>query len=147
MLAENVCWVGLAIFPYTHEVFRGNVVPFGQERVMNGGACDDRYVVSKHETFLLIGTPRYIRVYLRSTIWSTAILAATNSDQYVAVSTVACLLEYQSEGVPLTMWRMAVTDLPATKSWCKFSFTSCTVAKYFPLGSGMSVGMISFGLP
>ena len=44
----------------------------------------------------LIGTPRYIRVYLRSTIRSTAILAATNSDPYVAVSTVACLLEYQS---------------------------------------------------
>ena len=53
---------------------------------------------------LLVGTPSYIRVYLRLTIWSTAILAATNSDPYVAVSTVACLLEYQSVGVPLTMW-------------------------------------------
>ena len=50
---------------------------------------------------LLIGTPRYIRVYLRSTIWSTAILAATNSDPYVAVSTVACHLEYQSVGCPI----------------------------------------------
>ena len=58
---------------------------------------------------LLIGTPRYIRVNLRSRIWSAAILGATNSDPYVAVSTVACLLEYQSVGVPLTMWRMAVT--------------------------------------
>ena len=72
---------------------------------------------------LLIGTPRYIRVYLRLTIWSTAILAATNSDPYVAVFTVACLLEYQSVGVPLTMWRMAVTALPVTKSWCKIAST------------------------
>ena len=24
MLAENVCWVGLAIFPDKHEVFQGN---------------------------------------------------------------------------------------------------------------------------
>ena len=72
---------------------------------------------------LLIGTPRYIRVYERSTVWSTAILAATNSDPYVAVSTVACLLEYKSVGVPLTMWRMAVTALPLTKSWCKFAST------------------------
>ena len=66
--------------------------------------------------FLLIGTPRYTRVYLRSTMWSTAILTATNSDQYVAVSTVGCCLEYQSVGVPLRMWRMAVTALPVTKS-------------------------------
>ena len=66
---------------------------------------------------LLIGTPRYIRVYLRSTIWSTAILAATNSDPCVPVSTVTCLLEYQSVGIPLTMWRMTVTELPVTKSW------------------------------
>ena len=72
---------------------------------------------------LLIGTPSYIRVYLRSTIWSTAILAATNSDPYVAVSTVACPLEYQSVGVQMAMWRMAVTDLPVTKSWCKFAST------------------------
>ena len=72
---------------------------------------------------LLIGTPSYIRVYLRSTIWSTAILAATNSDPYVAVCTVACLLECQSVGVQMAMWRMAVTDLPVTKSWCKFAST------------------------
>ena len=72
---------------------------------------------------LLIGTPRYIRVYLRSTIWSTAILAAPNSDPYVAVSSVACLLEYQCVGVPLTMWRMAVAALQVTKSWCKFVLT------------------------
>ena len=72
---------------------------------------------------LLIGTPRYIRVYLRSTIWSTAILAVTKSDPYVAVSTVACHMEYQSVGVPLRMWRMAGTALPVTKSWCNFAST------------------------
>ena len=72
---------------------------------------------------LLIGTPTYIRVYERSTVWSTAIPVATNSDPYVAVSTVACLLEYHSVGVPLTMWRMAVTALSVTKSGCKFAST------------------------
>ena len=75
------------------------------------------------QVLLLTGAPRYNRVYLRSTIWSTAILAATNANPYVAVSTVACLLEYQPVGVPLTMWRMAVTALPVTKSWCKFAST------------------------
>ena len=99
------------------------------------------------ELLLLIGTPRYIRVYLRSTFWSTAVLATTNSDPYVAVSTVACCLEYQFVGVPLRMWRMAVTALPLTKSWCKFASTKCTEVTYFHLGSGMSVGMISFQLP
>ena len=72
---------------------------------------------------LLIGTPRYIRMYQMSTIWSTAILVATNSDPYVAVSTVAYLLEYPSVGVPLTMWRLAVTALPVTKSRCKYAST------------------------
>ena len=47
----------------------------------------------------LMGTPRYLNVYLMSMICSVAVLAATNSDPYVAVSTVACFLEYQSVGV------------------------------------------------
>ena len=72
---------------------------------------------------LLIGTPRYISIYLRSTIWSTAILAATHSNPYVAVSIVACLLEYQSVGVSLRMWRMGVTALSVTKSWSKYAST------------------------
>ena len=49
----------------------------------------------------LMGKPRYLRVYLVSMIYSFAVLAATNSDQYVAVSTVASFLEYQSIGVRL----------------------------------------------
>ena len=40
-----------------------------------------------------IGTPMDLKVYLRSIICSEAVLAATNSDPYVAVSTVACFLE------------------------------------------------------
>ena len=40
---------------------------------------------------VLIGTPRYMRVYLKSMLWSVAILGATNSDPKVAVSTVACV--------------------------------------------------------
>ena len=45
------------------------------------------------------GTPKYRSVVRRSMIWSVAILAATNSLPYVAVSTVAYLFEYQSIGV------------------------------------------------
>ena len=47
----------------------------------------------------LMGTPSYLSVYLISMICSVAVLAATNSDPYVAVSTVACFLKYQSVGV------------------------------------------------
>ena len=46
-----------------------------------------------------MGAPRYVRVCLMSMICSVAVLAATNSEPYVAVSTVACFLEYQSTGV------------------------------------------------
>ena len=48
-----------------------------------------------------MGTPRYLSVFLRSMICSVAVLAATNSEICVAVSTVACLLENQSVGVVL----------------------------------------------
>ena len=52
-----------------------------------------------------------------SMISSVAVLAATNSEPYVAVSTVACFLEYQSTGVLLTKWRHPVKDLPVAKQW------------------------------
>ena len=47
----------------------------------------------------MLGTPRYIKVYLRSIICSVAVLAATNSEPYVAVSAVAWFRECQSVGV------------------------------------------------
>ena len=53
-----------------------------------------------------MGAPRYLKVCLMSMICSVAVLAATNSEPYVAVSTVACFLEYQSTGVFLTKWRL-----------------------------------------
>ena len=37
-----------------------------------------------------MGAPRYLKVCLMSMICSVAVLAATNSEPYVAVSTVAC---------------------------------------------------------
>ena len=49
-----------------------------------------------------MGDPRYLKVCLISMIYSVAVFAATNSEPYVAVSTVACSLEYQSTGVLLT---------------------------------------------
>ena len=59
---------------------------------------------------IMIGTPRYLSVFLRFMICSVAPLAATNSEPYVAVSTVACLFENQSVGVVLTKCNTAVTD-------------------------------------
>ena len=49
--------------------------------------------------FVLIGTPKYLKVCLKSIICSVAVLVATNYDPYVAVSTVACLFEYELIGV------------------------------------------------
>ena len=40
--------------------------------------------------FVSIGTPKYLKVFLKSIICSVAVLDATSSDPYVAVSTVAC---------------------------------------------------------
>ena len=44
-------------------------------------------------------------------ICSVAVFGATNAEPYVAVSTVACFLEYWSTGVLLTKWRHPVKDL------------------------------------
>ena len=52
-------------------------------------------------------------------ICPVAVLAATNSEPYVAVSTVACLFENQSVGVMLTKSNTAVTDFPGTMSWSR----------------------------
>ena len=51
---------------------------------------------------VMMGTPRYLSMFLRSIICSVAVLAATNSEPYVAVSTVACLFKNHSVGVVLT---------------------------------------------
>ena len=47
---------------------------------------------------VMMGTPRYLNEFLRSMICSVPFLAATNSEPYVAVSTVACLFENESVG-------------------------------------------------
>ena len=72
---------------------------------------------------LQIGTPRYLRVILKSIICSAQILAATNSEPYVTVSTVACFLEYQSIGVAFIIWSMSVTDYLDKTSWNKLTST------------------------
>ena len=63
-----------------------------------------------------MGAPRYLKVCLMSMICSVAVLAATNSEPYVAVSTVACFLENQSTSVLLTKWRHPVKDLPVANT-------------------------------
>ena len=56
-------------------------------------------LLSNKYDFVLIGTPKYLKLCLKSIICSVVVLDATNSDPYVAVPTVACLFEYESIGV------------------------------------------------
>ena len=69
----------------------------------------------------MMGTLRYLSVFLRSMICSVAVLAATNCEPYVAVSTVACLFKYQSIGVVLMKCSTTVTEFPVTMSWSKLA--------------------------
>ena len=50
------------------------------------------------QDFVLIGTPKHLKVCLKSIMCSVAVLDAANSDPYVAASTVSCLFEYESIG-------------------------------------------------
>ena len=94
-----------------------------------------------------MGAPRFLKVCLMSMICSVAVLAAANSEPYVAVSTVACFLEYQSTDVLLTKWRHPVKDLPVAKQWFKLASMVVVVITALPSGSDMSSGRISWTLP
>ena len=73
-----------------------------------------------------------------------SLLWLVSSEPYVAVSTVACFLEYQSAGVLLTKWRHPVKDLPVAKQWFKLASMVVVVVTASPSGSGMSSGRISW---
>ena len=62
----------------------------------------------------------------------------------VAVSTVACFLEYESTSVLLTKWRHPVKDLPVAKQWFKLASMVVVVVTALLSGSGMSSGRISW---
>ena len=64
---------------------------------------------SNINAFFMMGRPRSLSVFVRSIICSVAVFADTNSEPYVAVSTVACLIDNQSDGVALTKCNTAVT--------------------------------------
>ena len=83
-----------------------------------------------------MGTPRYLKVYLRSIICSVAVWAATNSDPYVAASTIVCFLEYQSVGVWLQKWRHAVWDAPIARKWRGLTSSVVVVVTDLPRGLG-----------
>ena len=74
-------------------------------------------------------------------ICSVAVLAATNSEPYVAVTTVSCLFENQSAGVVLTKCNTAVTDFPVTMSWSGLASRNVVVITLFPNGLGISIGI------
>ena len=83
---------------------------------------------------VMMGTPRYLSVFLRSMICSIVVLAATNSEPYVAVSTVACLFKTQSFGVVLTKCNTTVTDFPVTVSWSRLVSVATHSKIYFLKG-------------
>ena len=70
---------------------------------------------SKRYDLFWIATPKYPKVCLKSNICLVAVLDATNSEPYVAVSTVACLLENEPMGVWFTKCRQPVNDLPVAR--------------------------------
>ena len=94
--------------------------------------------------FVVIGTPKYLKACLQSIICSVAVLDTTNSDTYVAVSTVACLLnmnqlEYDSQNVnnQLQIYQWLSSEL------FKFESILVVVLTGLPRGCGISSGMIS----
>ena len=90
-----------------------------------------------------MGTPNYLRVYLKFIICLVAVLAATNSDPYVPVSTVACFLEYQSVEVWLQKWKHAVSDARVARQWRRLASRVVVVVTDLPRGLGQLLGMIS----
>ena len=96
--------------------------------------------------FVMMGTPRYLSVCLRSMICSVAVLAATNSEPHVAVSTVACFFNV---GVVLTKSNilLAVTDFHVTMSWSRLASKNVVVITLFPNGLGIFFGISSLTFP
>ena len=96
---------------------------------------------------VMIGAPRCLSVFLMCMICSVAVLAATNSEPYVDVSTVACLFENQCVGVVLTKCNTAVTNFPVTISWSGCASKNVVVITVFPSGLGKSFGISSLTFP
>jgi hypothetical protein len=71
----------------------------------------------------------------------------TNSDPYVAVSTVPCFLEYQSIGILFSKCRHPVTDLPVIMQWYRLASTYEDIVKKVPIGVGASDGTASVVSP
>ena len=91
---------------------------------------------------VILGTPRYLSVFLRSMISSVAVLAATNSEPYGAVSTVACLFKNQSVGVVLTKCSTPVTDFPVMMSWSRLTSKNVVVITFFLMAWGYPLGFL-----
>ena len=86
-----------------------------------------------------MGTPRYFKVYLRSIICSVDVFAATNSEPYVDVSTLAWFLEYQSVGVWLQKLRHAVRDASVARQWIGLASSVLVVNRSLTYGTLLGV--------
>ena len=94
-----------------------------------------------------MGAPRYLKVCQLSMICSVAVFAATNSEPYVAVCTVACFLEYPSTGALLTKWRQPVRELPVAEQWFRLACMVVVLTTDSPTDFGMSSGKILWTSP
>ena len=68
---------------------------------------------------VMMGTFMYLSVFLRSMTCSVAAWAATNSEPYVAVSTV--VVSSKTSLLVLTKCNTAVTNFPVTMSWSRLA--------------------------
>ena len=93
------------------------------------------------------GTPRYLKMDLMSIFYSVSVLAATNSEPRVAVSTVTCFLEYQSVGVWLQKWRHELRGVPVARQWRRLASSGVVVVTDLPRGLGQLLWIISCTLP
>ena len=121
----------------------------GTEPLSSGGKRNVLQLRSSRNmyAFVMMGTPRYLSVFLRSMICFVAVLATTNSEPCVAVSAVACLFKNQSVGVLLIKCNTAVTDVPVTMSWSRLASKNVMIISLFPDGLGISFGIFSLTLP
>ena len=77
-------------------------------------------------------------MFLQSMICLVTVRAATNSEPFLAVSTVPCCFDYQSIGMILMKCNTAVTDFPVTMSCSKLASRIVEDITQFPSGLGMS---------
>ena len=93
------------------------------------------------------GTPKCRKVFRMSTICSTQVRAAENSDPHADVSTAACFLECVWMTNPFGKWKVPLHAFPVVGSCWRLASTQQPCVTGFPRGSGTSPGINSVMYP